>query len=62
MRYVIHIKGDWEDLKPKLRNKYPSLTDADLAFTEGKYEEMIISIGEKLGKTRQEFIRLLNQL
>jgi hypothetical protein len=62
MRYVITTKGHWNDLKPKLKNKYNELTDRDLDPGDGSYEEMIISIQGKLGKTRQEFVRILNSL
>lgn len=62
MRYIISIKGDWKDLKLKLKNKYQSLTDADLEYPEEKYDQMIDHLEGKLHKTRQEFVRLLNRL
>jgi hypothetical protein len=62
MRYRLKIKRDWKDLRLKLKNDNPVLMDADLEYAEGDYEQMIRSVGQKLGKTRQEFIRLLNKL
>ena len=62
MRYVITIKGDWSDLKPKLKDKYKILTEEDLRFEEGKYEEMLAGLQFKLDKSRQELIRILNGL
>jgi uncharacterized protein YjbJ (UPF0337 family) len=62
MRYVITIKGNWSDLKNKLKNKYENLADLDLQYSEGKREEMMVGLRTKLGKTRQELIRILNNL
>jgi hypothetical protein len=62
MRYVITIKGDWSDLKNKLKSKYGNLTDVDLQYSESKWEEMMDGLRTKLGKTRQELIRILNNL
>ena len=62
MKYVITIRGQWKDLKPKLRDKFQSLSDQDVEFTEGKFDEMIIRLQDKLGNTRQQFIRMLNNL
>jgi hypothetical protein len=62
MKYVLTTKGDWRDLKTKLKEQYKSLADADLEFSEGKYEDMMVSLCTKLGKTRQEMIRIMNRL
>jgi hypothetical protein len=61
-RYVLTTRGEWNDLKSKLRNKYTDLTDADVWYTEGKQEEMMDGLRLKLSKTRQELIRILNKL
>jgi uncharacterized protein YjbJ (UPF0337 family) len=62
VRYVITIKGEWKDLKPKLREKFQDLSDEDVEFSEGKYDEMMTHLQEKLGNTRQQFVRMLNNL
>lgn len=62
MRYVLTTRGDWNDLKSKLRNKYATLTDVDIECKEGKQEEMMDGLQSKLGKTRQELIKILNGL
>ncbi len=48
------IKGNWNIIKGKLRQKYADLTDDDLQYAEGKEEEMLGRIQKKLGKTREE--------
>jgi uncharacterized protein YjbJ (UPF0337 family) len=60
MRYVLTIKGNWSELKSKLKNKYKNLTDSDLEYNEDKREEMMDGLRTKLGKTRQELLRILN--
>jgi uncharacterized protein YjbJ (UPF0337 family) len=62
MKYIVTTKGDWKELKGKLRSKYNDLTDHDVECGEGKYEEMMDGLRGKLGKTRQELVRILNSL
>lgn len=38
----------------KLKAKYPTLTDADFKFEEGKKDEMLKKLQVKLGKTKEE--------
>jgi hypothetical protein len=61
MNYRLHLKGDWKELKDKLRNKYQFLTDSDFDETENQ-ERLLSGISKKLNKTRQELIWLLNSL
>lgn len=56
------IKGTWKEVKGKLKQKYSDLTDDDLAFTEGKEEELIGRLQKKLGKTKDEVKKELAEL
>ena len=49
----------WNDKKEKLLKKYKNLTDKDLKFNEGEEKEMIETLGSKLGKTKQELLRII---
>jgi hypothetical protein len=62
MKYVLTTKRDWRELKDKLKGKYENLTDLDVEYVEGKYEDMMVGLRMKLGKTRQELINILNRL
>ncbi len=62
MRYVLKTIGNWNEQKAKLKIKFKNLIDSDLEFEEGKHEEMMNSLHVKLAKTRQEMIRILNNL
>ena len=48
------IKGNWEQLKGKMKQKFAELTDDDLLYEEGKEQEMCGKLKEKLGKTEKE--------
>jgi len=54
------IKGNWEQLKGKLKQKYADLTDDDLLYEEGKEQEMWGRLQEKLGKTEKEIKALFD--
>lgn len=56
------IKGNWNELKGKLKQKYSELTDDDLTFTEGKEDELIGRLQKKLGKTKDEIRKELAEL
>ncbi len=48
------LKGNWHELKGKLKQKYANLTDDDLTFAEGKEEEMLGRLQQKLGRTKEQ--------
>lgn len=48
------LKGNWNQLKGKAKQEYGELTDDDLAYQEGKEDELFGRLQEKLGKTKQE--------
>jgi uncharacterized protein YjbJ (UPF0337 family) len=56
------IKGNWNEMKGKLKQKYGQLTDDDLAFSEGKDDELYGRLQKKLGKTKEEIRREIEKL
>lgn len=50
----LRIKGTWNSVKGKLKQKYADLTDDDLIYAEGKEEELLGRLQKKLGKSRDE--------
>ena len=44
------IESKWNQLRGKLKQKYAQLTDDDLTFLEGKGEELLGRLAEKLGR------------
>jgi uncharacterized protein YjbJ (UPF0337 family) len=56
------IKGSWNELKGKLKQKYGELTDDDLTYEEGKDDELYGRLQQKLGKTKEEVQREIDKL
>jgi uncharacterized protein YjbJ (UPF0337 family) len=56
------VRGDWNIVKGKLKQRYANLTDDDLAFVKGKEEELLGRLQHKLGKTKQELRDLIGRL
>ncbi|MEQ9438562.1 MAG: CsbD family protein [Cyclobacteriaceae bacterium] len=56
------IKGNWNETKGKLKQQYGTLTDDDLAYSEGKEDELVGRIQKKLGKTKDEVRKLISDL
>ena len=50
----LKIKGSWNEMKGKLKQKYGELTDDDLVFAEGKEDELYGRLQKRLGKTKEE--------
>ncbi len=56
------VKGNWNEQKGKLMKQFAVLTDNDLMFEEGKKDEMLGKIQIKLGKTKDEWTKILASL
>lgn len=50
----LEIKGNWNEIKGKLKQDFADLTDNDLTYAEGKEDELLGKIQQKLGKTKEE--------
>jgi uncharacterized protein YjbJ (UPF0337 family) len=50
----LQLKGNWNELKGKLKQKYGQLTDQDLTFAEGKEDELLGRLQKRLGKTKDQ--------
>ena len=62
MTNVTELKGNWNEQKGKLKQKFAALTDNDLMFAEGKKEEMLGRLQIKLGKTKEELHKIIAAL
>lgn len=56
------IKGNWNEQKGKLKQKYATLTDNDLMYEEGKIDEMYGKLQIKLGKSKDELHKIIASL
>ena len=62
MTYLSELKGNWNDIKARLKQRFALLTDNDLWFVEGQQDEMLSRIQIKLGKTHDEMNELIFDL
>jgi uncharacterized protein YjbJ (UPF0337 family) len=56
------IKGNWNEQKGKLKQKFAELTDNDLMFEEGQKDEMLGKLQIKLGKTKEELHKIFDSI
>jgi len=62
MMNTTELQGNWNEQKGRLKQKFATLTDNDLLFTEGKKEEMLGKLQIKLGKTKEELHKLISEI
>lgn len=58
----LQLKGNWNETKGKLKQKYADLTDDDLTYAEGKEDELLGRLQKKTGKTKEELRDEINNL
>ena len=51
---LLRLKGNWNELKGKMKQQYAKLTDDDLLYVEGKEDELLGRIQNRTGKTKEE--------
>lgn len=59
---ALDLKGNWNQLKGKVKQAYGDLTDDDLTHEEGKDDELLGKLQTKTGKTRDEVVSWLESL
>lgn len=59
---ITELKGNWNETKGKLKQKFGELTDNDLMYVEGKKDEMLGKLQIKLGKTKEELHNIIESL
>jgi len=62
MSNTTEVKGNWNEQKGKLKQKFATLTDNDLQFEEGKKDEMLGKLQTKLGKSKEELSAIIAAL
>jgi uncharacterized protein YjbJ (UPF0337 family) len=56
------MKGNWNEIAGKLKQQFANLTDDDLLFKQGKEEELLGRLQQKLGKTKSELRKLIAKI
>lgn len=58
----LQFKGNWNEAKGKLKQKYAELTDDDLTYIEGKEDELLGRLQKRTGKAKEELRDEINKL
>lgn len=56
------IKGNWKELKGRLKQEFAKLTDNDLLYLEGKEDELVGRLQKAMGKTKEEVSAIIARL
>jgi len=56
------FKGNWNEAKGKLKQKFGNLTDDDLVYAEGQDDELLGRLQQKLGKTKDEIRKIIAEI
>jgi uncharacterized protein YjbJ (UPF0337 family) len=62
MKNITALKGNWNEIKGKLKQKFAMLTDRDPLLLEGKQDELLGRLQTKLGKTNEEIKKIIANL
>jgi uncharacterized protein YjbJ (UPF0337 family) len=60
--WKLKTKGSWNEVKGKMKQEYADLTDDDLRYEEGKDDELLGRLQQKLGKTKDEIKAWIDRL
>ncbi|MEP6628219.1 MAG: CsbD family protein [Ginsengibacter sp.] len=60
--WQLKLQGNWNEVKGKMKQAYADLTDDDLKRDEGKDDEFVGRVQQKLGKTKDEVIKWIQGL
>ena len=58
---TLQLKGNWNIVKGKIKQKFAHLTDDDLQYVEGKEDELIGRIQKRTGRTKEQVEQTLEE-
>lgn len=47
------LKGEWNQIKGKVKQEWAELTDDDLTHAEGSFDKLVGKIQERYGETKE---------
>jgi uncharacterized protein YjbJ (UPF0337 family) len=62
MKNPIELRKNWHETKEKLKKKFAKINDNDLLFEEGKQEDVVKKLQIKLGKSKEEILKIISTL
>ncbi|MBI0398708.1 CsbD family protein [Cyclobacterium marinum] len=59
MASKLELKGEWNEMKGKLKEKYGELTDDDLVYAEGQEDQLLGKLQQKTGESKEKLKKFL---
>lgn len=56
------LKGNWNQIKGSLKEQYGELTDNDLAYEEGKEDQLLGTIQKKTGQAKSDIKNFIDSI
>ncbi len=60
--WKLKLQGNWNEIKGKIKQKYGNLTDDDLVYEEGKDDELLGRIQQKIGQSKEDVKKWIESL
>jgi uncharacterized protein YjbJ (UPF0337 family) len=58
----LKMRGNWNEIKGKAKQKWANLTDDDLLYEQGKEDEVLGRIQKRTGKTKEEVKKWIDSI
>ncbi len=55
----LQLNNSWDQIKGRLKQRYPQLTDADLELVEGKEDELLSRLEQRIGETEENIRNMI---
>ena len=62
MSTKLEFKGNWNEVKGKLKQKFGQLTDDDVVFAQGKEDELLGRLQKRLGQDKEALRKTIADL
>lgn len=56
---ILEYKGNWNEVKIKLKGRFQLLTNNDMLLIDGNHNELLSRIGLKFGKTTAQLMEII---
>ncbi len=51
------LEGKWKQIRGQFKQKYGKVTDDDMTYSEGRFDELLGRLQERTGKDKEELKR-----
>ena len=62
MKSLAELEGDWNETKSKLKQNFGNIAENDLLIGRDKQDEMLGRLQVKLGKTKEDILKIIVEL